>query len=194
MAMSERSDRYRRLAHNVTDKIRSVPEDRWASASPCPGWSARDLVRHLVETQGMFAGFVGRTIEPGPDVDSDPLGAWVAASGQMQTLLDDPETAARAFQGFSGATTLGEAVDLFLCFDLDVHGWDLSRAAGLDDRIDPAELNRLWQSVEAFGDQIRSEGAFGPPVSVSPQASEQDKLLAHLGRDPREGIDVELQQ
>jgi uncharacterized protein (TIGR03086 family) len=142
----------------------------------------------------MFAGFVGLAIEPGPDVDSDPVGAWTAASGQLQALLDDPETADKAFQGSSGATTLAEAVDLFLCFDLDVHGWDLSRAVGLDDRIDPAELDRLWQSVEAFGDQIRAEGAFGPPVSVPPEASEQDKLLAHLGRDPRDGIDVEIRQ
>ena len=140
----------------------------------------------------MFAGFVGLTIEPGPDVDSDPLGAWTAASGQMQALLDKPETADKQFQGFSGATTLGEAVDLFLCFDLNVHGWDLSRAAGLDDRIDPAELDRLWQSVEAFGDRIRSEGAFGPPVSVPPEASDQAKLLAHLGRDPRDGTAADL--
>jgi uncharacterized protein (TIGR03086 family) len=186
--MSSRSDRYRRLAQALADKIRSVPEERWPSPSPCPGWTARDVVRHLVQTQGMFAGFVGLTLEPGPDVDSDPVGAWASASSQLQACLDDPDTAERQFQGFSGATTLAEAVDLFLCFDLNVHGWDLSRAAGLDDRIDPAELDRLWESVEAFGDQIRSDGAFGPPVNVPAGAPEQDKLLAHLGRDPHDGL------
>jgi uncharacterized protein (TIGR03086 family) len=185
--MSGRSDRYRRLAQALTEKIRSVPEDRWPNASPCPGWTARDVVRHLVQTQGMFAGFVGLTLEPGPDVDADPLGAWTSASTQLQAYLDVPETADRQFQGLSGATTLAEAVDLFLCFDLNVHGWDLSRAAGLDDRLDPAELDRLWESVEAFGDHIRAEGAFGPPVNVPAGASEQDKLLAHLGRDPHDG-------
>jgi uncharacterized protein (TIGR03086 family) len=142
----------------------------------------------------MFAGFVGLTLEPGPDVDADPLGAWTAASTQLQAHLDVPETADRQFQGFSGATTLAEAVDRFLCFDLIVHGWDLSRAAGLDERIDPAELDRLWESVEAFGDQIRSEGAFGPPVNVPAGASEQDKLLAHLGRDPQDGPASRRQQ
>jgi hypothetical protein len=114
--MSGRSDRYRRLAQAVTDKIRSVPEERSPNASPCPGWTARDVVRHLVPTQGMFAGFVGLTLEPGPDVDADPLGAWTAASTQLQAHLDVPETADRQFQGFSGATTLAEAVDRFLCF------------------------------------------------------------------------------
>jgi uncharacterized protein (TIGR03086 family) len=192
--MSGRSDRYRRLAQAVTDKIRSVPEERWPNASPCPGWTARDVVRHLVQTQGMFAGFVGLTLEPGPDVDADPVGAWTAASTQLRAHLDVPETADRQFQGFSGATTLAEAVDRFLCFDLIVHGWDLSRAAGLDERIDPAELDRLWESVEAFGDQIRSEGAFGPPVNVPAGASEQDKLLAHLGRDPQDGPASRRQQ
>jgi uncharacterized protein (TIGR03086 family) len=185
VAMSEIADRYRRLSQALADKIRAVPDQLWARSSPCPGWTARDVVRHLVQTQGMFAGFVGLSLDPGPDVDDEPLAAWTAASAQMQRYLDDPETAEREFQGLQGTSTLQDAVDRFLSFDLNVHGWDLSRAAGLDEHIDPAEFPRLWESVDAFGDMIRSEGAFGPAVDLPPGASEQDRLLAHLGRDPR---------
>jgi uncharacterized protein (TIGR03086 family) len=183
--MSEISERYRLLARAVADRIRAVPDERWSNQSPCPAWTSRDLVRHLVQTQGMFAGFVGLAVEAGPDVDIDPSGAWAAASGSMQRFLDDPEIAARTFQGVGGTTTLEDAVGRFLCFDLVVHGWDLARATGLDDTIDPAEFPRVWQSVEAFGDMIRSEGAFGPAIDVPAEVDEQVRLLAHLGRDAR---------
>jgi uncharacterized protein (TIGR03086 family) len=185
------SERYSRLAQAMADRIRAVPDERWAAPSPCPQWTARDLVRHLVQTQGMFAGFVGLSLEPGPDVDVDPVGAWTTASEQMQRYLHDPDIATAQFQGVGGATSLEDAVDRFLSFDLNVHGWDLARAAGLDEHIDPAELPHLWESVDAFGDMIRSEGAFGPAVELAPDASEQDRLLAHLGRDPTAGASAD---
>ena len=45
--------------------IAAVPADRWAAPSPCPEWNARDLVTHVVTTQGMILGqrvlgFLGR--------------------------------------------------------------------------------------------------------------------------------------
>ena len=84
--MSEISDRYRRLSATFADKIAAVPPDRWAAATPCTEWSARDLVRHVVETPGMFFGLVGRELRPGPSMDDDPLGAELlpaASSSQV---------------------------------------------------------------------------------------------------------------
>ena len=182
--MSEVSERYRRLAGALTEKIEQVPSDRWSSQSPCENWTSRDLVRHVVDVHGMFMGLVGRHLQPGPDVKSDPLGAWTSARDQMQSDLDDPERAAAEFDGHSGRSTFAEAVDRFVCFDLNIHGWDLARAAGLDERIEPEELPKLWATAESFGDAIRSENVCGPPVEVPDDASEQDRLLAFLGRRP----------
>jgi uncharacterized protein (TIGR03086 family) len=182
--MSEVSERYRRLAGAMTEKIEQVPSDRWSSQSPCEKWTARDLVGHLVDVHGMFMGLVGRELQPGPDAGSDPLGAWTSARDQLQADLDDPERAGTEFDGLAGRSTFAEAVDRFVCFDLNIHGWDLARATGLDERIEPAELPKLWATAESFGDAIRSENVCGPPVEVSEGASEQDRLLAFLGRQP----------
>jgi uncharacterized protein (TIGR03086 family) len=173
------------LAGAITDKITQVPDACWSNPSPCPGWTARDVVRHLVETHAMFAARVGLSLEPGPAVDSDPLGAWTTASGQMQAFLDDPATAAMQFRGISRVSTLGEAVGRFICFDLSVHGWDLSRATALDERMDSREFATMWDTIHAFGDRLRSVTAFGPAVELPPGSNEQDTLLAFLGRDPR---------
>jgi uncharacterized protein (TIGR03086 family) len=180
--MSDVSDRYRRLAAAITSKIDQVPGARWQSPSPCEDWTTRDVVRHLVEVHGLFLGLVGRALRPGPSVDDDPLGAWTAARDQVQADLDDPERAGQAFDGYFGRSTFAEAVDRFVCFDLVVHGWDLARAAGLDDRMDQAEVTRLWEDTAAFGDMLRSSGVCGPAIEPAQGADEQTRLLAHLGR------------
>lgn len=185
--MSEISARYARLASAMTTRVEGVPEGAWENQSPCAEWTARDLVRHLVDTHTMFGGFVGLTMHAGPGVAEDPVGAWSSARDQMQAWLDDPVTAEQEFQGMGGPSTLGAAADRFLGFDLVVHGWDLARATGQDDTIEPAELPRLWEDTRALGDQIRSEGTCGPELPAPPGATDQDRLLAYLGRDPRFG-------
>jgi uncharacterized protein (TIGR03086 family) len=176
------ADRYRRLAATVTDRVASVDPGRWGHQSPCAEWDARGVVGHLVDTHGMMAGWVGITLGPGPDVADDPVGAWAAARDAMQAVLDDPEQAQREFDGLFGRTTLEATVDRFLCFDLLVHGWDLARATGLDERLDPEEVRRVHAEARQLGDNIRRPGVCGPEVSVAADADEQTRLLAFLGR------------
>jgi uncharacterized protein (TIGR03086 family) len=180
--MSEVSERYVRLADAFTATVTAVPADAWANPSPCADWTARDVVRHVAATQGMFLGFVGRDLGDVPSVDDDPLAAWTAARAVVQGDLEDPVRAAAEFDGFLGRSTFEAAVDRFLCMDLVVHRWDLAHAAGLDDRIDAADVARVRQGAEAFGDALRSPGAFGPALEPPDGADEQARLLAFLGR------------
>ncbi|MGQ0772959.1 MAG: TIGR03086 family metal-binding protein [Pseudonocardiales bacterium] len=164
------------------DKITAIPPDRWSAATPCTDWNVRDLVRHVLETPGIFFGLVGRELRPGPSVDDDPLGAFTPSRDQVQAALDDPAVAEAEFDGFFGRSTFAQAIDRFIRFDLAVHGWDLARATGQDERIDPWEPARLWESVKLFGDAIRSESVCGPAVGPPPGADDQTRLLAYLGR------------
>lgn len=180
------ADRYRRRAARFTDTVAAVPADAWSSPSPCPEWDARAVVAHLVQTQGMFAGFVGRELDAGPSVDVDPLGAWTAARDQTQAALDDPDIAGTEFDGFTGRASYESGVDRFLSFDLIVHRWDLARAAGLDDSIAEQDLVALQLAVEhmaaTMGDAMRGPGAFGPELTPPADADTQARVLAFLGR------------
>ena len=180
--MTEVSERYRRLGDAFAAKIAAVPADRWASPSPCTEWTARDIVRHVITTQGLFLGFVNRELGDIPSVDDDPAAAWDAARAVVVADLEDPERAAAEFQGFQGTSTFEAGVDRFLNFDLVVHGWDLARAAGLDERIDPDDLARVKGAAEAFGPAMRGPQAFGPELEPPAGADEQTKVLAFLGR------------
>lgn len=180
--MTEIATRYRRLADGFTDRIKSVPSSKWDVPSPCPDWTARQVLEHVTGTQYNVAGYVGKDL-PRPSGD-DPVAAWTAASAGMQALLDDPATAQLEFTGMGGPATVESTVDQFLCFDLVIHGWDIAHATGGDERIDPEEVRRLRAQAETFGDALRMPGGFGPALEQHPGADEQDQLLAFLGRRP----------
>lgn len=182
--MTEISQRYRALSAEVTRRVESVPADRWDNPSPCEGWTARDVLRHLIDNHRDMPGYVGLSPELRTSVDDDPQGAWAEARGGMQALLDDPERAGLEYDGYFGRTTLQETVDRFLGFDLLVHGWDLARATGQDETMPEDEVRRVYSDAQKLGDNLRMGGICGPAVSVSDDASEQDRLLGLLGRTP----------
>jgi len=180
--MSETSERYARLSGDFAGKIRAVPASRWSNPSPCEDWTARDVVRHAVDTHGMLLGFVGRQLGDVPSVDDDPAAAFDAARRVVQSALDDPDRASEEFDGLGGRTTFAAAVDRFICFDLVVHGWDLARATGLDERVGDDNVRRAMETARSFGPAIRSAGVCGPEVEAAADADEQTKMLAFLGR------------
>lgn len=180
--MSAISERYARLSAAFSDKVANVPDDRWEQPSPCEGWNARDVVGHVVQTHGMFLGLVGRELGEVPSVDDDPVAAFDAARKVVQADLDDPGRAAETFEGRMGTMSFEDAIDRFISFDLVVHGWDLARAAGLDETIDPEDVARVGAAAPAFGDALRGPGVCGPALTPPPGADEQTRVLAFLGR------------
>jgi uncharacterized protein (TIGR03086 family) len=180
--MENVADRYRRLAAAMTARIAAVDPTAWSSPSPCEGWTARDVVRHLVDVHDRFEALVGLEPVQHPPVDDDPLAAFVAVRDRMQADLDDPVRREREYDGRFGRSTFGAAVDGFVCFDLVVHGWDLARATGQDETIDPDEVERLTAMVEAMGETMRANNVIGPPVEPAPGADARTRLLNALGR------------
>jgi uncharacterized protein (TIGR03086 family) len=180
--MSEIADRYRRLSAHFATTVAGVTPDQWEDPTPCEDWSVRDLVRHAVDTQGMFLGFVGREAGAIPSVDDDPVAAWTAARASVQVDLDDPEHATTEFTGFFGTSTFEAAVDRFLNSDLVIHRWDLARATGQDETIDPGDAERVLEGARAFGDAFRSPGACGPEIPVPDDADAQTRVLGFYGR------------
>ncbi|RKS07089.1 uncharacterized protein (TIGR03086 family) [Nocardiopsis sp. Huas11] len=180
--MSETATRYARLSDDFAATVAAVPEDRWTADSPCEGWTALDVVGHVVETQDMFLRLVGRELGDIPSPVDDPVAAWDAARGVVQADLDDPERAGTEFDGFFGRTTFAEAVDRFLNFDLVIHRWDLTRATGQDERIRPEDIAWALEATTVFGPHLRREGVCGPELTPPDGADEQTRFLAFLGR------------
>jgi len=181
--MTDIADRYDRLAADFAATIDAVPADRWASPSPCEGWTARDVVAHIIGNLGVFEGFVGRELGDVPSTDDDPAAAFAAANRVVSDHLHDPDAAAASFEGaVFGHMTFAEGIDRFVSYDLLIHRWDLARAAGLDVTLPADEVARAREAASALGDALRGPNAFGPEVPAPEGADEQTRLLAFLGR------------
>jgi len=91
--------------------------------------------------------------------------------------------------------TVERQIDEVASDDLPQHGWDLAKATGQDDTIDPEDVQRLWSITAAIPPDLREKyrtpGAFGPGVEVfgpevmvADDAPVQHRLLGLIGRDP----------
>jgi uncharacterized protein (TIGR03086 family) len=180
--MSEVADRYARLADEFAATIAAVPDARWSATSPCEGWTARDVVQHVCDTQALFLGLVDETPGEGPPVDADPLGAWRAAAAPVTSVLADAARASTTYDGVFGPTTFESAIDRFANFDLVVHRWDLARATGGDETIPDADAQRVLDGVGGFGPALYGPGVCADPIEVGADADLTTRMLAVVGR------------
>ncbi len=184
--MSEISERFATVSGQLIDRAKAVPDGAWDNPSPCEGWVARDVIRHMVEWMpGLLRTGAGVDLPKGPSVDHDPVGAWAVLSGGIQALLDDPEIAAGEFHHEqAGRHSLQEAIAMFLIGDIVIHTWDLARATGGDETLDASEVHRMFAGMEPLDELLRASGHYGPRVDVPDDADEQTRLIAFVGRRP----------
>lgn len=179
------SERYRNVAETFTTRLREVPATAWDNPAPCEGWVARDVVRHLVEwVPGFFRNLADLDLGQPPSVDDDPVAAWGALDGALQQALDDPSVASRTFEMQGATQTIESAIGQFVLGDVVVHTWDLARAAGLDETLDPDEVHGMLEGMQPMDEMLRSSGHYGPKVAVADDADEQTRLIAFTGRQP----------
>ncbi len=189
--MGEIAERYRRRAEAFEQKVTGVRPEQWGNQSPCAKWSARDVVDHIVAMHGYMLMPVGRTVEPA----GDPLEAFLGARAAVEAVLDDPVLAAQECETPAGPMTVEGQIDQVVSDDLVLHGWDLARATGQDETMDPVDVERLWASTSALPVEViemyRTPDAFGPgievfgaEIAVPEDAPLQDRLLGYIGRQP----------
>ena len=183
--MSTPSDRYRRVARGFTERVDAVRGDGWDRPTPCAGWVARDVIVHLAEwVPAFFRDASGPTLPERAD-GLDPAEDWHRLDAAIQTALDDPEVAAQVVSHpLAGQHRFEDAVGQFVLGDVFIHTWDLARACGLDERLDPELVHDMLVGIEPLDAVLRSSGQYGPRVEVSPNADEQTRLIAFTGRQP----------
>ena len=181
--MSDIAERYERITCQFTERVRGVPAELWDNASPCEGWTARDIVGHLTEWIPAFFGSQGIEFPSAPSVQDDPVGAWEAVQRTIRNALVDPKLARKQIETPFSTQSLAETVDMIVTGDVFTHTWDLARATGQDETLDPDQLQRMTAAMGAMPEAVlRAEGMFGPRIDVPADADDQTKFLAYAGR------------
>lgn len=184
--MSAISERYGKVADAFGARVEGVPPGGWDRPAPCEGWVARDVVGHLVGwLVPMFFGTWDLDAPALPSVDDDPAGAWRGLDRALRAALDDPEVAGAVREpGPLGPLTFEAALDMIGTNDVLLHTWDLARATGQDEVLDPDEVHALHLAMLPMDEALRASGHYGPKVAVPDDADEQTRLIAFSGRRP----------
>jgi uncharacterized protein (TIGR03086 family) len=187
--MSENLRRYTTIMFGFEHVLRLVPASAWANASPCDEWTARQLAGHAMSVVNNIAarGGVGTAVDPFGDLDAiagrDPLASFRATRDRYLEATDRQGALQTRITSSLGEMTLDEYLGR-MCPDTLIHTWDLARAAGVDETLEPSAVSAVLSSFLAGDGPVRMPGRYGDAVTVDVE-SEQDRLIALTGRDPR---------
>jgi uncharacterized protein (TIGR03086 family) len=160
----------------------------WDAPTPDTDWTVRDLVEHVIEEQqwvphllqGSTVAEAQRKILPlGDDLRAEwrlyslaATLAWDAAPADAVVHL--------SYDSVAVADYLREQVS-----DVAIHSWDLARAVGAPEELDPALVEAVWTVFEPQRDTLSASGLFDSPIPLPDDAPLQLRLLALTGRDAR---------
>ncbi|WP_072479325.1 TIGR03086 family metal-binding protein [Amycolatopsis australiensis] len=185
-------DRYRLASRDFARHLEAVPPDGWDAPTPCTEWNVRQLVNHMTRGNLNYVGLLhGATREE------------FLARREADALGDDPRTAfAESVQACADAFAEDGALDRVVDYPLGkltgrralavrtadtvVHTWDLARALGADDTLDPALVAWLDDDHETiYAGLDLGPQFFAAPPPGTPGETRQDRVLTRFGRDPR---------
>ncbi|MEA2507774.1 MAG: hypothetical protein QOH48_2392 [Actinomycetota bacterium] len=186
--MNSVPEMFTRAAANFDTLVQQIGDDQWSRATPCSEWDVRQLVRHLVY-EDLWAPplFGGETIESvgdrfeGDILGSDPKGVWGQARKGAVAVVEEDGAMERTVH-LSWGDEKGEEYATQLLLDHLVHGWDLARGIGADDRMDPEIVEPVYAVWKEREEMVRGAGVFGAQQDAPQDADTQTKLLALFGR------------
>ena len=156
--------------------VRSA-DGKWDRSSPCAGWQARDVLEHVI---GFHDVLLLRPLGLKPDRPrDDPQRRWELTYTRLQEALRE----ALAREDPSAQADMAKLIPA-LTRDVLVHTWDLARAVGADESLNPRWCAVFLAQLPPGPDALSASGMFAAAVDLADGADAQSQLLARLGRDP----------
>jgi uncharacterized protein (TIGR03086 family) len=168
------------------EAVRSA-DGKWDRRSPCEAWDARDVLERVI---GFPDVLLLRLLGLKPDrPHDDPQRRWELTVERLSGALGRDGLFERIIEVPGVANNPATRVDAGklvprLTQDMLVHTWDLARAVGADDRLDPGWCALFFDRLPADDNALSGSGMFAAPVAVDDEADVQSRLLGRLGRDP----------
>lgn len=181
------------LAQSEFEKrLRGVQGDQWALPTPCEGWTVHDLVHHVVGADRMYLRVLAGApadeavmAMTGDVLGDDAVAAFTETAAAVAAAFDEPGVFERVGHHPAGDLS-GFELFGFRVADYTLHAWDLARATGGDEQLDPELVALVWAGIQPMAPYIANTGFFGagPSGTVGEDAPLQTRLLDLTGRRP----------
>ncbi|MDP1876216.1 MAG: TIGR03086 family metal-binding protein [Actinomycetota bacterium] len=176
--------RYASVSGTFTQLVEGATD--WGGPAPVEGWTAGDVVWHLVDwIPAVLSEGIGLELPRRDPEQPDPVADWARFDSAMRAFLDEPGALVREFSHpMAGAMSAGAALDMLVTPDVFMHSWDLARATGQQVTLDADYCATLLAGMEPVEGMLRASGHYGARVDVPADADVQTRLVAFIGRDP----------
>lgn len=185
--MSQNLRNYLVAVFGLEAVITAAPESAWTKPSPCEGWTARDVAGHAMGVVSNVAARAGigelcdPFADPGELAGTDVVASWRATRNRLLEALDQAGALQQQTEHPLGTMTIDTFLNAMLG-DALIHTWDVARATGGCERLDPDAAAVALRGLEARDPQLlRAPGRYGPaatPIGDDPPS----RLLAFSGR------------
>jgi len=181
-----------RAANGFETQLRLVTDAQRTLPTPCPELNVHDLVTHQIRGMRIYTLLLhGATREVVAREQQSDIGSddWIEAFGSAYRTMRDAFCAPGVLERTVAHPGMGD-IPATMLFDMQlgelaVHGWDLARAIGADETLDPEVVTALWAFAEPLSGILPSTGYFGTPSGDVPDSAPlQIRLLDLLGRRP----------
>lgn len=186
-AMPDPRADFARVVQAVGGLIESTTEAELGLPTPCPEFTVKELLEHLVLIPTRAAA-VGRgehwTTTADEPRDSGWHDAWMEANHAVMDAWTDPAKLGQEYEVPWG-TFPGAAILIAWTGEIAVHGWDLATARGVDFSIDDDFLQVALVGAKFIPAEGRDDPMvpFGPVVDPGPDASVLLQIAGWMGRD-----------
>jgi uncharacterized protein (TIGR03086 family) len=190
--------RFERASAGFARLLRGVGPAQWDQRTPCPEWTVRNLVNHMAAGNLNYVGLVhGATAAEflaRRDTDvlgTDPVGVFAGSVRACAAAFAEPGALDRLVDYPFGTVTGRQALAVRTA-DSVIHTWDLARAIGADERLDPElvawlddHVAEIYAGLPEMPVSARTtNGFFAPARMPGADATQQDRLLLLMGRTP----------
>lgn len=170
-------------------RLRLVRGDHWSRPTPCDEWGVRELVNHVIGGCLRYAMLLRGA---GPDevnatrsldhIGSDPVGSFAETADGMTDAFREPGALERVVHHPSGDRSGRVLLDMRIT-DFGIHAWDLARALGTDEGLDPRLTEYLSTALPPLVEELSPKGLFKAAVDApSADGSTFAKVLHLAGR------------
>jgi uncharacterized protein (TIGR03086 family) len=181
-----------RAARGFSATLAQVSDGQWNAPSGNEGWSVRKLVDHVVGGNRMAVAILRGGSK------ADGLAQFSRSADDVDVVAAFEESRRELADAFASPGALDQivahpAMDMpaqqllgFRITEYGLHGWDLARAIGADDDIEPEVLTALLALLEPMAGFLPATGMFGSGSSgeLGEDASLQERVLDLSGRRP----------
>jgi uncharacterized protein (TIGR03086 family) len=180
---------YEGVSDSIARAVAEATAAQLAEPSPCVGWSARDVLNHMIGGADLFAACARGEQRPFPDwsdmpdwVGNDPAASYRRAAAGVLAAFSAPGVFDGTVPMPWGDTPAPFALNLIMA-DHATHAWDLVRATGLAIEIQAATAETALATTQAsVSPEFRAAGLYAAEQPAPEGASTIDRLAALSGR------------